>query len=305
MPFLRGCAGVNVKVDPVRLKYDPETGVQFLAQAVNVDIDDSGRISRRKGLRSIATVSNAHSLWSTKDQTRAYVIVGSGLYNLASDGNMSVVKVGLTYGAHGYYAQVNDQVYFSNGYEKGIISAQSVWSDWVETPYVGPDTERSFSGPPAGDRIAFYRGRMIIANNNDKCLYFSEPLNFGCFDLVRGFVMFDSGFTMIAPLDNGVFISTESGVFFMAGQSYKEMEMKKVNDFPAVPGTDVIFELSGINPEMTGRAVCFVSKTRGICMGLDTGGVTSITQDKVIVPNGSSGCSVIDDDFRLLTFMEI
>lgn len=305
MPFLRGCAGVNVKVDPVRLKYDPQTGVQFLAQAVNVDIDDSGRISRRKGLRSIAAVSNAHSLWSTRDQSRAYVVVGAGLYSLADDGNLSIVKVGLTYGAKGYYAQVNDQVYFSNGYEKGIISAQSVWSDWVETPYVGPDTERSFGGPPNGERIAFYRGRMMIANNLDKCLYYSEPLNFGCFDPARGFLMFDSGFTMVAPVDDGVFVSTESGVFFLAGQSFKDMEMKKVSEFPAVPGTDVVFSLSGINPDMPGNGVCFAARTKGICLGVGTGLIVSITDDKVIVPNGSSGCSVVDNDFRLLTFMEI
>jgi len=44
--MLASVTGLNTKVDPVRLEYDPKTGVEELSVAYNVDIDDTGRVGR-------------------------------------------------------------------------------------------------------------------------------------------------------------------------------------------------------------------------------------------------------------------
>ena len=307
MPFLRSCAGVHAKVDPVRLKYDPESGVQLLAQAVNVDIDSTGRVSRRKGLRLLAEVTAPHSLWSTADESRAFLISGNTLYRMIDDGTLMLVKTGLTPDAPCFYCEVNDKVYFSNGNEMGIISADGTWTNWGQTPYVGPTTDRQFTGPPKGTRLAFYRGRILIGKNDDKCIWYSEPINYGCFDSASGFFLFDSAVKMIAPVDSGIFESTDTAVYFLASHSNKEMEIRRVLYTPAIAGTDTPLNAQNVSPEFSGKAICFVVQKRGICLGLGNGTIIQLTQSKVDIPEASAGCSVIDqtNDYKFLTFLEI
>jgi len=59
-----GATGINNIVDPVRLKFDPDTGIGELAEAVNVVIDQTGRISRKHGMErwpSPLVISIQHS----------------------------------------------------------------------------------------------------------------------------------------------------------------------------------------------------------------------------------------------------
>lgn len=307
MPFLRSSAGIHAKVDPVRLRYDPETGVQLLAQAVNVDVDQAGRISRRKGKRRIAAVSTPHSLWSTKDEQKAFLISGDSLFQLAIDGTLTLVKNGLESGIAAYFCEIGHDIYFSNGVDMGIIRDGETWEDWVATPYVGPDTNREFSGPLQGTILAYYRGRIMIADNANYCVWYSERLNYGCFDLARNFFMFGGEIQMVSPLDDGVLVSDDKAIYLLAGHSYGEFEQRKVLDSPAVPGSAVTIRSEWINPELQGTAVCFVAEGSGVCVALNSGEVLYLTKDRVDLPRASHGFGVVNhnDNHRYIVFMEI
>lgn len=307
MPFLKASAGIHAKVDPVRLRYDPETGVQLLAQAVNVDVDQAGRISRRKGKRKIIDATAPHSLWSTNDEAKAFFIAGDTLYSFLVDGTTQVIKAGLTVGLPGFFCKVGQDVFFNNGSERGIVRNGETWEDWEATPYTGVDTVRRFSGPPQGTIITHYRGRILIASNNDKAIWYSEPLNYGCFDLARNFFLTGGNILMMIAGDEGIFYSSETAVFYLRGQSYKEIELVKILDVPAVPGTAITLRSEWISPEFQGEAVCFVAQDMGVCVVLNNGTVLTLSKDRVDLPHASTGCAVIDrhHDFKYLAFMEI
>lgn len=307
IPFLRASAGIHAKVDPVRLKYDPETGVQLLAQAVNVDVDPAGRITRRKGKRKIVEIESPHSLWSTSDEAKAYFISGNTLYSFTLDGTTQVIKANLIPDFLGYYCEVGQDIFFNNGVNRGIIRDGETWEDWVETPYTGFDTARNFSGPPAGTHIAYYRGRVIIADNINKVLWYSEPINYGCFDLARNFVSCDSAISMLIAGDEGIFFSTETAIYYLRGQSYKEFELLKILDVPAISGTAVSLYSVDINPEYQGAAICFMAQKIGVCIALNDGKVIKLSKDRVDFPYAFKGSAVIDrhKDLKYLAFMEI
>ena len=58
----RAITGLNNKVDPVRLRYDPEQGVSELSEATNITIDVTGRAQRRLGW-NLVTAGEFHSIW--------------------------------------------------------------------------------------------------------------------------------------------------------------------------------------------------------------------------------------------------
>ena len=75
--------GLNTKIDPARIKFDPASGLADLAVAVNVDIDSTGRIGRRKGFAATARTEDIHSLWC--DGGACLFATGTSLCLLAAD----------------------------------------------------------------------------------------------------------------------------------------------------------------------------------------------------------------------------
>ena len=74
IPFYRRTSGLNNATEPSRLSCDPETGTIELAAAVNVNIDSTGRFSRRQGYEQLIGLAGAHSLWAREDQ--CFFVVG-------------------------------------------------------------------------------------------------------------------------------------------------------------------------------------------------------------------------------------
>ena len=307
LPFFRVSLGLNTKVDPVRLQYDPESGAQFLAEAVNVDIDPTGRISRRQGLREIAEVTDPHSIWATKDQTAGFVIVGDSLYSLTVAGTMSAIKDGLTVGAAGHFCEVGQDVYFSNGTDIGIIRNRQTWEEWEETPYTGPETDRNFTGPSAGTHLFVFRGRLFYATSN--FLIYSEPFNYGCFDPARNFLPIPGGsILMTHPIENGFFVSSDKGVYFIDGPVPSEFGFKHALPYPVVPGTTAVSVYAEqVMDGVQGEAVLFMAQYAGLCIGLGDGTVIRLMESRMDMPPASAGCAVLNaaNNMQYITFLEV
>lgn len=96
-----------------------------LQVAENVNIDKSGRLSRRDGYTN-RVVADAHSIWADETQSICMYVAAATLRRLSMDFS-SVPLVALQDAlAPMAYMRVSDRVYFTNGRDKGIFEAGAV-----------------------------------------------------------------------------------------------------------------------------------------------------------------------------------
>lgn len=113
-------AGINNVLPAERIHALPtkDNATCDLVTAVNVDIDDSGQVSRRAG-QALRVAGAAHSLWASQDQ--CLFIAGDSLKRLSPDFSATTLANGLTPDAAASYVEVNGRVYWSNGHQTGIV----------------------------------------------------------------------------------------------------------------------------------------------------------------------------------------
>ena len=232
--ILSATTGLNTKVDPARLPYDPEKGIADLAVAYNVDIDDTGRVGRRKGFTQQVS-TDCHSLFC--DGGACLYVTGDALTLLRTDYGTKALR-NVHAGSVMRYAQVNDETYYCNGWQTGRV-ADEVSMSWVMADtWYGPDTDREYSDPPVGTDVAFHGGRMWVVEGDT--VWYSEPFGLNYFDLAGCYFKFNTGVRMIRPVKEGIFISSSVATYFFRGLGDpKEYYKIKVADFPVVQYTDV------------------------------------------------------------------
>jgi hypothetical protein len=300
-----GSAGLNNKVDPKRISFNPQTGVIDLATAYNVDIDASGRISRRKGYTTTAVTSNIHSLFC--DGGDCFYVSGTSLYKLNEDHTSALVVTGLAYGIRMWYVQVGYKTYYSNGYQLGYVEG-GVNHTWEAGTYVGPTTYVQYSNPPLGTQLEVHSGRMYIVQG--KTLWYSEPFWHGGFDLASNFVSFYSNIQMVKAVNDGLYVSDEYNTFFLRGHNPKEFTIKMVDKAAAilgtavkVPGRDVGRIKYEYNQGKPGRVVMWTTR-HGICIGMDSGEFNSLTEDRLEFPSALVGTAVYHQDKYICLLFE-
>ncbi len=291
--------GMRNDVDPARLKYDQDTGAIELAEAVNIDIDDTGRGSRRKGQ---ALISSGEFLTAFCDGGDCFTVQDrtsdSAIMRLSSDmTTLSGVRSGLTKGAMMSFCQVGAKTYYANGYQNGFIDGgvSYPWPD--ESSHVGAETVRSFVKPPVGNHIAWHMARMWIAAGN--IIWITEPYTTGKVDSVRGFIQLHSDVIMLRPVRNGAWVSVAGkGVGFIStaeGATISEMRWISKTPYSAHEWSDctTLVDLSQTALQVPGMSAVW-SSNAGLCVGTENGDFISVTEKKLIYPKGSSGASVAD-----------
>jgi len=286
--LFRGSIGINNKVDPTRLQYNPESGIEELAAAVNVDVSSSKRVSRRKGY-TLQLAQAAHSLFPCDGY--CLFVSGEDLYVLESDYTSSGIR-NLTTGARMSYVRPESDTYYCNGTEKGIVRDRISYA-WTAASYVGPPTTKTFSDPPIGHLLEVYNGVMLIAQDN--IMWHSEPFAYSWFDLAKNYVQFGARLTMMKAVQGGVFVSTEEGTFFHKGGTVKEFIQGKVADYPAIEGTAVTVNASRIGDGgISGLAAIWASKN-GICFGGPDGSFRNLTERRLDYPAARYGAGLCRD----------
>ena len=136
---LKGFAGLRNDVSSDRF----EAG--DLEAAVNVDIDDSGKLSRRDGYLS-KLAGNIHSLWS--NGTLCLFVSNGEMKRLNDDYTATVLRTGLS-NERMAYVEVNGRVYFSNGVDTGIVDNGNVRT-WGIVPPMLPLATQAGGNLPEG-----------------------------------------------------------------------------------------------------------------------------------------------------------
>lgn len=139
---LKAFSGLNNRLAPERL------ATADLAQAVNVDLDNSGGIRRREGFTMLLG-SGGHSLWS--DGSTCLFVQGSSLVKLNPDlVTYQVLASGFVDDAPVSYHSVNGVVYYSNGQLRGAVEGGVARSWGIEPPDTLPAAVAVSGGLHAG-----------------------------------------------------------------------------------------------------------------------------------------------------------
>lgn len=291
-----GSTGLNTQDDPARIKYTAKTGIQELAACKNIDISDSLRISRRKGFTQQVSLAGCHSLFC--DGADCLFVHGDALCVLEKDYSYTALR-NVTPGARLRCRQVDDVVYYCNGFERGYVFEGTSYG-WNMPTYYGPETDKAFTDPPIGTDLEYYAGRMFVVTG--KVAAYSELFDISTFER-KSYLPFDRELTMFKAVKDGIYASTDKETFFLYGNDAKALSIDKVADYPAIKWTEVkivgrlIFTKDGNSMILDkGGSLCLLwLSNEGICFGGPEGQFVNLTEEKVDLPNALTGCGFMYD----------
>lgn len=138
LPQITRFKGLNNVSDPLRV------GFGWLTQADNVDVTDTGSLVARGGYSQVQTNAFGDA-YATIDESRMYLTVPGQL----TEFNGTVLKA-LSSTAKMYWAEVNDQVFFNNGTDSGIIMPDGLVKILVWPVPLAPSLAAVIGSLPAG-----------------------------------------------------------------------------------------------------------------------------------------------------------
>ena len=117
--------GLNNTGDPLTL------GPSWLVQANNVDVTDAGKLRVRTGYtRTMTATPAAGGAYATLDQQRMYLVDAGTLKAMDSKSAAVTLATGLARTPVAW-AEINNQVFFTNGTDSGIIAADNEVMPWA------------------------------------------------------------------------------------------------------------------------------------------------------------------------------
>lgn len=138
MAQIKQFRGLNTTSDPLRL------GMEWLVQADNLNITDLGALEKRSGFTP-DQLGNFTSAYGTDDYQRMFLVDGLALKTY--DGSMLAT---LSAASDMHWAEINNQVFYSNGTDCGIIQPDNSVIDWRWTIPVSPTVSLATGSLPSG-----------------------------------------------------------------------------------------------------------------------------------------------------------
>jgi hypothetical protein len=231
---LRFGLGVDQVSQETSLLKNVNSGQSAARRIVNLDVTNTGPLQRRSGSAQIIAIDDAHSLWSPPDSEVGYFVAGSVLYGFNGVNSIALVT-GLTPGFTMSYAQVSDDIYWSNGVQSGVLVDGDLNSPWGAVNTTGL-LGQTYAAQVKGSIVRHYKGRLYAVDG--RVVWATEPMDYLRIDLMRGFLMMESEITLFEPVSNGVFVGTQNeGVQFLAGPDFKQFQLLNADSLPAVRGS--------------------------------------------------------------------
>lgn len=281
-----GFTGINNRLPADRIKSTPTDDLPFvdLSAAVNVDLDDSGKPSRRDGYALHQAIAGAHDGFSAYGI--CVYVKGGILYRFVPVTKVSTPLASVGNDSKMRYFPAIGRIFFSNDVVVGEVR------DGTGALFGTPSV--AFKAPlPAGQAIAHHKARLYVAK--DKVLWISDVKPLSRVDLRYGFKQFPDPIRFIAPSVDGVYIGTDKAMFFGPGGNPLKMPFVKVSD---AGGKDVpvqCLDASAIKGLQIEGVFPIFTTDDGVCMGLPQGQLLNLTEDKYVMPAGTTGASMMRD----------
>jgi len=278
--------GVDQRSSEYELFDNPKTGQHSARRIVNLDVTNTGPLQRRVGVQ-LVTAGDCHSLWSALDARTAYYVSGTSLYSF--DGTTSTaVAAGLTPTFKVSYAQVSDDVYWSNGVQSGVLLGGVTNVPWGATDPTGT-LGQTYMTQVRGSIVRHYKGRLYAVDG--RVVWATDPMDYMRVDLMRGFMMMESEVTLFEPVSNGIFVGTANeGVRFLPGADFKQFQLVKADALPAIRGSGLGVE--GALFDSVGDAAIWLT-TSGWVFGSGDGATKRLNENTMSVPGYESAASIV------------
>lgn len=142
-PTVASFKGLNTTTDALRL------GMEWLTKADNVNINDTGGMDARKGWSLATAGTNITGAYTTEDFSRFYIVDAGALKSIVPGVSAVTLRSGLNT-APMSFTEVNGQVYFTNGIDSGIITADNEVMPWAWSVPDAPRLAAVSGSLPAG-----------------------------------------------------------------------------------------------------------------------------------------------------------
>ena len=176
----------------------------------------------------------------------------------------------------------------------------------VHSEGVTPLKSFNMSPAPKGEIIEYYRGRLYIAQDN--VLWYSSPHSFHWYNLQSDFFQFERNITSVMPVENGIWVGTDQGLFYLGGKSPDEMKLNRVESIQVVRGTSTKIMGGYLFIENTPIGYKWLVTTeKGVFVCFNNGIALSLTETNVVFPKSDKGASTFiqeDGINRYLTLLE-
>jgi hypothetical protein len=282
---LRFGLGIDQVSNELNLPVNPNTGQSAARRIVNLDVTNTGPLQCRSGSTLAISVADAHSLWSS--DTQAYYVAGSTLYGF--DGTTATARVSaLTPGFTVSYAQVADDIYWSNGVQSGVLRAGVTPAAWGAPDATGV-MGQTYMSQIKGSIVRHFKGRLYAVDG--RVVWATEPMDYLRVDLMRGFLMLESEITLFEPVSNGIYVGTQNeGVRFLAGPDFKQFQLLNADSLTAVRGSGV--SVDGAVFDSQGQGAVWLT-ARGWVFGAGDGMTRRLTDKQLALPAYESAASML------------
>lgn len=271
-----------------------------LQKAENIDLDDEGMARRRRGWAEVAT-GDWHSVW--EGETRTFAVKDGSVGVVHPDYSFTALQAGAG-SKRVSFEQIKDVTYFSSEAVSGKILADDTVQAWGASndagtwvsPVVSPTSTltevagRLLKAPPMATEIMEHNGRMWFAHGN--MLWASELYLPDYVDSTRTFFQLESKITALGKVEDGFYVGTTRGLFFMSGP-LAQLRQRQVLQCGVLAGSMVTADaaLVGAEAGASALAVMFTSE-EGICVGQPGGVVHNVTQSRVLLPTAISAAAM-------------
>ena len=287
--------------------YDPTRAPPgTLVAAKNVTVESDGIVVSRAGyiLKSVG----AHSVFT--HQGRFY-----GVYKDTINEFFEDRPVSLDFPVTGKvnWAVLNNEPLFFNREVIGKISltegvtglgGKYAFEGGSKHPY--RDLFSATKLPMVGGTYArYWRSRLLVARG--RTLYVSDPFMYGVYDSRSGVVPLPARIDFLEAVEGGVFVALRGlGVYFLAGTSPEDWQLKVADVITAQPNTSLVIPTAQMKLDIQTRpewvAVWLTSK--GFAIGLPNGSVIYPQADLLSgLPLGSTGSLSFEGD-RLIALTQ-
>lgn len=167
------------------------------------------------------------------------------------------------------------------------------WNDTLMRMGV-PIMTHHMTAPIAGTLLTTYNGRIFMAIGS--LVAYTVAYGYELMDRRNNFKLFASDIKMIAPVDDGIWYSTNDETFFMKGEDPESgMVITRSVPYPAIQGTavKVAENVLGVEPGLFRGEVWVWATSKGFCIGGNDGIFINVTDGKYVLPESVSGSATV------------
>jgi len=304
-------AGMSFLIDPADI--DISTGL--CADIVNCSIDYSYNVDRRSGSVRVAS-GNVTTAWA--NDTYIYCIKDNRLNTFNGTTFTQISNIVLA--NHVEFKQVNNIVVFSDNSVIGYIDGTTVVqldhpSDWVDVTtlptWVEDHYPADFSDPAsnfevdtfklatlAGRCLEYFNGTLYFSIGN--FIYCTKTFDIAHMDIRYSVVAgFPADVTMIARVNDGLFVGTTQGLYFLSGTGKKfdsekgnlglSFNQKQLTNYPVIYGTQYRVQADLVPQTKANNTVVLFATNLGVFAGHDGGLYTNLSTNQITMPYSSEG----------------